>query len=327
MECNEVFSISRSTILGRKHGSSAAGKKEMDRMLWNSPPVGSLQSSAPVSNGQPRQSDAETGSHDAGKPSTTAVRYRAHLQDDDEVPGSPIELCDIAVLKITDATTTSVGPTLSTVSEEVAPEFSATTPPPTPPAAIDTAGTEAERRRFRRWLDLCHCERQLIAIKVFYFTFIGALGVVIAFAVVFLKQVGLSPFQIGIISGVRPVLGFVSAPAWGSIADRYNIRRVLMILSMFAWLAFFSGLYFVEAPARRNGFYDEGNVEQMSAATEVNTTTMAPTSSTSGTTVDVGFNVTGQNFSLASTTMYVTSATTHAKSYMLTMFLKAQLQG
>jgi len=272
-----------------------------------------------VSNGQPRRSDAEARSHDTGKPSTTAVRYRAHLQDDDEVPGSPVELCDIAVLKITDATTTSVGPTLPTISEEVTPELSVTTPPPTPPAAVDTAGTEADRRRFRRWLDLCHCERELIAIKVFYFTFIGALGVVIAFAVVFLKQIGLSPFQIGIISGVRPVLGFVSAPVWGSIADRYNIRRVLMLLSMFAWLAFFSGLYFVEAPARRSGFYDHGNVVvQISVGTEDNTTTTVPTGSTSGTTVNVGLNVTGRNLSLAATTRYVTSATTskhhlHAK--------------
>jgi len=52
---------------------------------------------------------------------TTAVRYRAHLpdHDDDVAPSSPVELCDVAVLKITDATTTSVAATPSTVLTEV----------------------------------------------------------------------------------------------------------------------------------------------------------------------------------------------------------------
>ena len=305
MECNEVFSISRSTMLGRKHGSNTAGKKEVDRMLWNSPPVGSLQSSVPVSNGQAHRSDVETGSNDTTKQKTTGVKYRAHLQDDDEVLGSPVELCDAAVLKITDATTTSVGSTLPTVSSEVTADSTVMTPPPTPPASVDTVGLELERRR--RWLDLCHCDRKFIAIKLFYFTFIGALGVVISFAVVFLKQVGLSPFQIGIISGIRPVLGFVSAPVWGAIADRYNIRRVLMFVSMGAWLVFFSGLYFIEAPTRRNDLSDHVYVGvQATNLTAAPTATLAPNGSMSGTTVDVELHFARQNSS-TSVMMYVSN--------------------
>jgi len=253
-----------------------------------------MQASVPVSNGL-----IENGasSHDAGK---TGVRYHAHQQDDDEALGSPIELCDVAVLKITDATTTSVGPALSTVSSEVA---TAATPPPTPPASVDTVPTEAEHRR--RWLDLCHCDRHLIAIKLFYFTFIGALGVCIAYAVIFLKQVGLSAFQIGIISGIRPVLGFISAPAWGALADRYNIRRFLMLVSMGAWLVFFSGLYFVEAPTRRPGLSNDEYISAHDNATRpASAVTVTPNSGTSGTIVDVGHGVTGQNSS-HSVTMYV----------------------
>jgi len=272
-------------MLGRKHSSSTAGKKEVDRMLWNSPPVGSLQSSVPVSNGTGKQ-----------------VRYRAHLPDDDEGPGSPVEVCDVAVLKITDATTTSVGPALSTISSDV----TATSPAPTPPAAVDTAGSEDERRR--RWLDMCQCERHLVPIKLFYFTFIGALGVVISFAVIFLKQVGLSALQIGIISGIRPILGFISAPAWGALADRYNIRRVLMLVSMFAWLVFYGGLYFIQAPARRDGLSGHDYVDSLQVtnatpaptvtfATAYSTVTASPNGSTSGTTVDVRLHVTGQQSS------------------------------
>lgn len=299
MECNEVFSVSRSAMLGRKHGLNAAGKKEIDRMLWDSPPVGSLQPSAQVSNG------ADIGGRDTGKQPTSAVRYRPHQHVDDEVAGSPVELCDVAVLKITDATTTSVGPTLSTVLTEDANEYTSTSPPSTPPADA-TTDAEVDRRRLSRWLDLCHCERHLIAIKVFYFTFIGALGVVIAFCTIFLKQVGLSAFQIGIISGIRPILGFVSAPAWGAMADRYNIRRVLMLVSMFAWLAFFSGLYFIEAPTRRSGSFNHAHVgEQANATTEAATMTAVPNGSVSGTIVDVRLlYVTGQNTSTAAT-MYV----------------------
>ena len=143
-------------------------------------------------------------------------------------------------------------------------------------------------------------------LQVFYFSFIGALGVAIAYAVVFLKQIGLSPFQIGIISGVRPVLGFVSAPAWGAVADRYNIRRVLMLVSMVAWLAFFSGLYFIEAPARRDGCdadvksADRGNVDGLANVTTAATTTS--NGGVSGTIVDVGLHVAEPNSSAAETT-------------------------
>jgi len=299
MEYNDVFSISRSAMLGRKHGSDSSRNKEVERMLWNSPPVGSLQSSVPVaSNGlQPRQHGA--GVDDTRRERTLGVRYRVHRDEDDGVSGSPVELCDAAVLKITDATTKSVGATPSVVLTEVTADSSAATPPPTPPASVDVTGEEAERRR--RWLDLCHCERHLLAIKVYYFTFIAALGVVIAYAVVFLKQIGLSPFQIGVISGIRPVLGFISAPAWGAVADRYNIRRILMLVSMCAWLVFFSALYFVEAPTRR-GYCpdsvsaDHEDVMQTAAAT------VASSANATAATVDVGLQETGQNSSTAATT-------------------------
>ena len=102
----------------------------------------------------------------------------------------------------------------------------------------------------RRWIDLCHCRRDLLAIKLFYFAFLGALGVVLPYMAVFLKQLGLSAYQIGIISGVRPALGFISGPLWGAIADRFQIRRILMMISMLSWLGFFVALYMVQSPER-----------------------------------------------------------------------------
>lgn len=95
---------------------------------------------------------------------------------------------------------------------------------------------------------LCYCRRDLLPVKLFYFSFVGALGVIYPYLSVFLKQIGLSAVQIGIIAGVRPVLGFVSAPVWGSLADRFNLRRSMLIVSMLAWLGFFVGFYFLRAP-------------------------------------------------------------------------------
>jgi len=169
-----------------------------------------------------------------------------------------------------------------------------------------------DNRRPVRWLAPWHCERRLFPIKVFYFSFIGAFGVVNSYAVVFLKQDGLSPVQIGVIYGIRPLLGFISAPVWGAIADRYNIRRVLMLMSMLAWLAFFSGLYFVESPTRRVACdldwisTDREDAGELTTATTGATAAyMAPNVSMSGATV----NRTVSTSSTAKTTYVANTAT------------------
>ncbi|ELU14552.1 hypothetical protein CAPTEDRAFT_210975, partial [Capitella teleta] len=93
-------------------------------------------------------------------------------------------------------------------------------------------------------------EPALLPIKLFYLTFIGGIGCVLPYVAVFLKQLGLSPQQIGLISGVRPIVGFISGPVWGMLADRFNIRRILLLISISAWLAFYVGFYFIPAPKR-----------------------------------------------------------------------------
>jgi len=290
-------------LLGRKHGANTA---DMDRMMWNSPPVGTLQVTIPPSTGR-THGDGGHGVEDwRTQNGAMAVRYHAHSQDDGVDPSSTSADGDVAVLTITDGVLSRP----SIVLTEASADSTSATPPSTPPPA--SADIEDSRRRFRRWLNICHCERHLFAIKLFYFTFVGALGVAVAYCVVFLKQIGLSPTQIGIISGVRPALGFVSAPAWGAVADRYNIRRFLMLVSLVAWLVFFTGLYFVEAPTRRPGLdrmsADRGDAdEQTNVTTTATTLTQALTSNMSGTIVDVSFHASRHKLSTAATT-YVNSA-------------------
>lgn len=124
----------------------------------------------------------------------------------------------------------SISGSLSATTED---ERSALPPPPSP-----------QKAQF----GLCYCRRDLLPVKLFYFSFHGALGVGYPYMSVFLKQIGLSAVQIGVIAGVRPVLGFISAPVWGSLADRFNMRRAMLIVSMLAWLFFFGGFYFLRAP-------------------------------------------------------------------------------
>ncbi|CAG2186475.1 unnamed protein product [Mytilus edulis] len=92
-------------------------------------------------------------------------------------------------------------------------------------------------------------ESDLLIYKLFYFGFGGAIGCVFPFLSVYYKQLGFSPNQIGIISGVRPLIGFMSGPLWGSIADRCRIRKMMMLISTFGWLTFLMGIGFVPPAA------------------------------------------------------------------------------
>ena len=90
----------------------------------------------------------------------------------------------------------------------------------------------------------------LFFIKVFYFAFIGGLGSVLPFLSIYFKQMGLSPQQIGLISGLRPIIGFLSGPLWGAIADKYNIRRIMLLFSILSWVGVYVALAFVPPPEK-----------------------------------------------------------------------------
>lgn len=103
--------------------------------------------------------------------------------------------------------------------------------------------TSTEKDKPKR--EIFRFEKDLLIYKIFYFGFGGAIGCVFPFLSVYYKQLGFSPNQIGIISGVRPLIGFMSGPVWGSIADRCRIRKIMMLISTFGWLIFLMGIGFV----------------------------------------------------------------------------------
>lgn len=63
-------------------------------------------------------------------------------------------------------------------------------------------------------------EYELLPVKGFYFFFYAAFGSLFPLMGVYFKQMGMNPGQCGILIGMRPFVEFLSAPFWGSYADR-----------------------------------------------------------------------------------------------------------
>jgi PPP family 3-phenylpropionic acid transporter len=74
--------------------------------------------------------------------------------------------------------------------------------------------------------------------KAFYFFFYAAQSSLIPFLALYYAQFGFSASQIGLLSGVLPLITLVSAPLWGGLADvTQKHRRLLMLAIAGAWTA------------------------------------------------------------------------------------------
>lgn len=63
-------------------------------------------------------------------------------------------------------------------------------------------------------------DQELLFVKTFYFFFYSAFGSLFPLMGVYFKQMGMNPLQGGFLIGCRPFVEFLSAPFWGSYADR-----------------------------------------------------------------------------------------------------------
>jgi hypothetical protein len=63
-------------------------------------------------------------------------------------------------------------------------------------------------------------DHELLTVKTFYFFFYSAFGSLFPLMGVYFKQMGMNPGQCGLLIGSRPFVEFLSAPFWGSLADR-----------------------------------------------------------------------------------------------------------
>lgn len=66
-------------------------------------------------------------------------------------------------------------------------------------------------------------DQELLTVKTFYFFFYSAFGSLFPLMGVYFKQMGMNAGQCGLLIGLRPFIEFLSAPFWGSWADRLVI--------------------------------------------------------------------------------------------------------
>ncbi|XP_047500797.1 major facilitator superfamily domain-containing protein 6-like isoform X2 [Penaeus chinensis] len=91
--------------------------------------------------------------------------------------------------------------------------------------------------------------QELLFAKTFYFFFFSAFGSLFPLMAVYFKQMGMNPLQTGFLIGIRPFVEFIAAPFWGSIADRFQRGKLMLLCSVSAWIVFTLAIGFVQPPA------------------------------------------------------------------------------
>src|SRR6185295_16048526 len=72
--------------------------------------------------------------------------------------------------------------------------------------------------------------------KAFYFWYFAAVGSYIFFLSLYYRQIGLGDRQIGLLTGLPPLMTMISAPFWGLLSDRLGRRRWLLTAACLATL-------------------------------------------------------------------------------------------
>lgn len=93
---------------------------------------------------------------------------------------------------------------------------------------------------------LCHPSK--LAFKAYFLFFYAAVGSSFPYLMLFFKQLGMSAAKAGILSGVKLFSEFIGGPFWGTVADKFRIRKIILFASL---VSFSSGiLLFMPFPPR-----------------------------------------------------------------------------
>ncbi|XP_076170167.1 sugar baby transporter isoform X2 [Ptiloglossa arizonensis] len=72
--------------------------------------------------------------------------------------------------------------------------------------------------------------KELLPIKAHYFLFNAATGPIVTFLPTIAKQLGFSGFLVGTIYTILPIVGFISKPLFGGLADKFKIHKILFLI-------------------------------------------------------------------------------------------------
>jgi MFS family permease len=71
-----------------------------------------------------------------------------------------------------------------------------------------------------------------VMLRLLYFLIYGSAAAWFPFLSVYLRQIGLSGFQIGTLASINPAVTVLSQPLWGVIADLWGRRRTLLLTAL-----------------------------------------------------------------------------------------------
>lgn len=93
----------------------------------------------------------------------------------------------------------------------------------------------------------------------YYYFFYGALGSLFPFLNLYYRAVGMDPWQIGILGGIRPLIALLCAPIWSFVSNKYKIRKIILVVSLVSWIAFTVPLLFVPHSFASDQCPNQGN--------------------------------------------------------------------
>lgn len=88
------------------------------------------------------------------------------------------------------------------------------------------------RRTGWRGVKIAPFRAGLLRPKAFYFLYYAAIASLLPFLALYYQDLGFSGRQIGVLSGLPPVILMIGAPLWGAIADATNQHRTILILGI-----------------------------------------------------------------------------------------------
>ena len=109
---------------------------------------------------------------------------------------------------------------------------------------VEESPTQTRPETTRR-LERCFSINQdLLVFKLYYLFTFSAKACLEPFLSVFMRHLGMSAEQTGIIIGIKPVASFLGSLLWGALADRYRKHRTVMLLMCTMSTALFFSLVF-----------------------------------------------------------------------------------
>ncbi|KAJ7360210.1 hypothetical protein OS493_016836 [Desmophyllum pertusum] len=76
------------------------------------------------------------------------------------------------------------------------------------------------------------CHSSEFTFKAYFFLFFSAIGSSVPYLALYFKQLGMSAGHAGTLTGLRMFTKFIGAPLWGTVGDKFRIRKVILFASL-----------------------------------------------------------------------------------------------